>query len=74
MDTAKAKLHETDAKVAAKMSDADAKLAQLKVESINKAKELRKETDQKIDAFDETVVRKTKEAKSGISSWFGFGK
>lgn len=74
MDAAKAKLHDTDAKVAAKMYEADAKLAHLKDESINKAKELRKDTDQKIDAFDETVVRKTKEAKSGISSWFGFGK
>lgn len=56
------------------MSEADAKIDHLKGESINKMKELRKETDQKIDAFDETVVRKTKEAKSGISSWFGFGK
>jgi len=56
------------------MSEADANLAHLKADTISKAKEVRKETDQKIDAFDETVVRKTKEAKSGISSWFGFGK
>ena len=56
------------------MAEADKSIEHMKAESIAKAKELRKDTDKKIDEFDETVIRKTKEAKSGISSWFGFGK
>ena len=56
------------------MSEADAKIDHLKADSVEKMKELRKDADKKIDNFDETVVRKTNEAKSGISSWFGFGK
>ena len=56
------------------MAEADAKIDHLKAEGIQKAKELRKDTDKKIDEFDTTVIRKTQEAKSGIASWFGFGK
>ncbi|MCJ1471399.1 hypothetical protein MMC13_000038 [Lambiella insularis] len=74
VDDARSTLHDTDRKIVAKMSEAEAKVDHLKADSIAKAKELRQDTDKKIDQFDETVIRKTKEAKSGISSWFGFGK
>lgn len=33
-----------------------------------------KELNQSIDTFDKTVEKKAADAKSGISSWFGFGK
>lgn len=74
VDDARSTLHDTDRKIGAKMSEAETKMEQMKAESIAKAKDLRQDTDKKIDQFDETVIRKTKEAKSGISSWFGFGK
>ncbi|MCJ1382078.1 hypothetical protein MMC17_005190 [Xylographa soralifera] len=74
VDDAKATLHETDAKLSAKMAEADVKIDHLKADGLQKAKELRKDTDKKIDEFDTTVIRKTQEAKSGIASWFGFGK
>ena len=48
-----------------KISEAQAKAEAFKKDAI-------KETNQTIDKFDATVERKTKEAKSGISSWFGF--
>lgn len=38
------------------------------------AKDTRKDASASIDKFDKTVERKTSEAKSGIASWFGFGK
>ena len=75
---AKAKLSEADAKAYAKMAEADKKIGQLKDDGIAKFDHVRKETEkefhEKIDNFDKTVERKTAEAKSGISSWFGFGK
>ena len=37
-------------------------------------KDTRKEAHDAIDKFDKTVERKASEAKSGLSSWFGFGK
>ena len=78
VNDAKAKLSEADAKAYAKMAEADKKIGQLKDEGIAKFDQVRKETEkefhEKIDNFDKTVERKTAEAKSGISSWFGFGK
>ncbi|KKY18173.1 putative calcofluor white hypersensitive protein [Phaeomoniella chlamydospora] len=38
------------------------------------SKEAKAELNATIDQFDKTVEQKTSEAKSGISSWFGFGK
>ena len=38
------------------------------------SKEAKAELNATIDQFDKTVEQKTAEAKSGISSWFGFGK
>lgn len=44
-------------------------------EAQTKAKEYQVQTgksmNQAIDRFDETVEKKTSEAKSGVSSWFG---
>ena len=37
------------------------------------AKDARDVTMKKVDEFDATVERKAAEAKSGVSSWFGFG-
>ena len=49
-------------------------MSQLKNDSAAKFEETRKEAGRKIDQFDNKVEKKTSEAKSGISSWFGFGK
>lgn len=60
------------------MSEAEAKFEKLKnntASQFDKSKnDTKKEFNQSIDNFDKTVERKTAEAKSGISSWFGFGK
>ena len=68
---ARAKGNEIDKQLGQKLSQADAKLGQLKTDGANKFDEVRKETEKGIDQFDKTVERKTSEAKSGISSWFG---
>lgn len=60
------------------MSEAEAKFEKLKNDTasqFDKSKnDTKKEFNQSIDNFDKTVERKTADAKSGISSWFGFGK
>ena len=56
------------------MSEADRKMATLKAEAESKFKEAQKDAKKGIDDFDKTVERKAAEAKSGLSSWFGFGK
>ncbi|MCJ1308663.1 hypothetical protein MMC25_002316 [Agyrium rufum] len=71
---ARAKSREADVKIGKAVSDGEAKLGQLRNEGEAKLHQLSKETKQNIDKFDATVERKTSEAKSGISSWFGFGK
>ena len=77
VDSARAKANEADAKIGSKISQADAKFGQLKTGGVAKFGEVRKETGKElkdtIDKFDQTVEKKTAEAKSGISSWFGFG-
>lgn len=55
------------------MATAERELSKAKSEAESYAKEAKAETLKKIDDFDRTVERKTAEAKSGISSWFGFG-
>ena len=60
------------------MSEAEAKFERLKNDTasqFDKSKnETKKELNQTVDNFDKTVERKASEAKSGISSWLGFGK
>ena len=78
VDDIRAKTNEADAKIGAKLSEADAKFGQLKTDGVAKFEQVRKETGKElhdtVDKFDKTVERKTAEAKSGLSSWFGFGK
>lgn len=60
------------------MDEAKARAEQLEKEGLAKFDASRKEAEVKVNAavdnFDKTVERKAAEAKSGISSWFGFGK
>ena len=57
-----------------KVGEVGSKLAQLKADAGGKFDEARKDSRQKIDSIDKTVEKKTSEAKSGISSWFGGSK
>ncbi|KAL9098355.1 MAG: hypothetical protein Q9163_005977, partial [Psora crenata] len=57
-----------------KAGQAESKLDQLKHDSAASFDKSRKDAEKKIEDFDHTVERKAKEAKSGISSWLGFGK
>ena len=70
---ARKELHEADKTIAAKASQAESKLDQLKYDSAAQYDKSKQEAKQSIDKFDKTVEKKTAEAKSGISSWFGFG-
>lgn len=60
------------------MHEAGSKLDQMTddgTKSLDKAyKDTSKELQQTADNFDKKVNQKTSEAKSGISSWLGFGK
>ena len=73
INDARAKMHEADRSIAAKASQAESKLDQLKYDSAAQYDKTKQEAKQSIDKFDKTVEKKTAEAKSGISSWFGFG-
>ena len=72
------KVHETDAKIGAKVSEADTKLHQLAADGKTQLKQATKDTGRELketaDNFDHLVEKKASEAKSGISSWLGFGK
>ncbi|KAF6229715.1 hypothetical protein HO173_011362 [Letharia columbiana] len=78
VDDVRNKVHDADKTISAKVSEAEAKFEKLKnntASQFDKSKnDTKKEFNQSIDNFDKTVERKTAEAKSGISSWFGFGK
>jgi len=67
-------MHQADAHISAKVGEVENKLGQLKSESAASFERSKKDAEASIDKFDKTVERKTSEAKSGISSWFGFGK
>ena len=60
-----------------KVHEAEAKFEKLKNDTesqfVKSKEDTRKELNQVTDNFDKTVERKTSEAKSGLSSWFGFG-
>lgn len=75
---ARAKLNEADAKIGAKVNEAESKFQKLKSDGKTQFDQARKDTARELqetaDTFDKTVQTKTAEAKSGISSWFGFGK
>ncbi|CAO1602953.1 hypothetical protein XANCAGTX0491_006548 [Xanthoria calcicola] len=56
------------------MHEAGSKVDQLKDEGTKAFNDTSKELKQTADSFDKKVNQKTSEAKSGISSWLGFGK
>lgn len=60
------------------MGEAESKLDKFKHDSAAQFEKTKnttgKELNQSIDKFDQTVEKKAADAKSGISSWFGFGK
>ncbi|KAI4151057.1 MAG: hypothetical protein LQ340_003720 [Diploschistes diacapsis] len=56
------------------VGDVESKLSHLKSDAASKFEGARKDSKQEIDNFDKTVERKTAEAKSGVSSWFGSSK
>lgn len=74
----RAKVNEADAKLSAKAHEAEGKFQQLKADGSKQFDQARKDTARELnetaDKFDKTVEKKAAEAKSGISSWFGFGK
>ncbi|CAF9937035.1 hypothetical protein IMSHALPRED_010993 [Imshaugia aleurites] len=78
VDDVRSKVHDADKTISSKVSEAEAKFEKLKNDTasqFDKTKnDTKKEFNQSVDTFDKTVERKTSEAKSGISSWFGFGK
>ena len=67
-----------DAKVSKGVTIAENKAIELEKEAAKKFESIkeatRKDLSQTVDNFDKTVERKAAEAKSGLSSWFGFGK
>ncbi|KAI9813226.1 MAG: hypothetical protein M1827_004168 [Pycnora praestabilis] len=65
-DEARARLNQADAKLDNLRQDASKKISEV-------GKDTKEELHQTIDNFDKTAIRKTVEAKNGISSWFGFG-
>lgn len=78
VDDVRNKVHDADKTVSSKMSEAQVQFDKLKNDTasqFDKSKDdTKKEFNQSVDKFDKTVERKASEAKSGISSWFGFGK
>ena len=71
-------MQEADKTVSQKAGEAQGKFDKFKKDAGSQldktASETRKDVNESVDKFDKTVERKTSEAKSGISSWFGFGK
>lgn len=65
-----------DAKIGQKAHEADAKFHQLKADGTKQFTQAKNDTARELqetaDTFDKTVGKKTAEAKSGLSSWFGF--
>ena len=78
VDDARKSINSADKTISQKAGQIESKLDKFKHDSAAQfdktANETRKELNDSVDKFDKTVERKTSEAKSGISSWFGFGK
>ena len=78
MEEARRELERGDQILTEKAREARTKGLQFKSDAENKARQIGNETTKElketVDNFDKTVERKTKEAKTGIASWFGFGK
>ncbi|KAL8641193.1 MAG: hypothetical protein Q9228_001974 [Teloschistes exilis] len=78
VDNVRGEIKQADSIVTSKMHEAGSKVDQLKDEGTKHLKDAYKDTSKELqqtaDNFDKTVTKKTAEAKSGISSWLGFGK
>ncbi|KAI4245817.1 MAG: hypothetical protein L6R40_002345 [Gallowayella cf. fulva] len=74
VDNVRADIRNADKAINSKIHEAGNKLEQLKGEGSKTLDETSKELQQTADNFDKKVTQKTAEAKSGISSWLGFGK
>lgn len=74
VDNVRADIRQADRLITSKMHEAGSKVDQLKDEGTKALKDTSKELQQTADSFDKKVSQKTSEAKSGISSWLGFGK
>ncbi|KAL8870552.1 MAG: hypothetical protein Q9174_003432 [Haloplaca sp. 1 TL-2023] len=78
VDNVRGDVREADKIVTSKMNEAGSKVDQLKDQGSKQLKDISnqtsKELQQTADNFDKKVTQKTSEAKSGISSWLGFGK
>ena len=72
------KVSEADKKITREFGKAEGKVEQFSRDTANTLEKdkdtTRKTLSENIDKFDKTVEKKTSEAKSGLSSWFGFGK
>ncbi|CAM1500788.1 Fc.00g099500.m01.CDS01 [Cosmosporella sp. VM-42] len=64
---------EAGAKVDNALAEADKQIGRAQSNAKAYAKDTKAEALKAVDKFDTTVEKKTAEAKSGISSWFGFG-
>jgi vacuolar-type H+-ATPase subunit H len=53
------------------VGDAKSKLSEASSKAEQYRKDADKEMNKEVDKFDKTIEKKTSEAKSGISSWFG---
>ncbi|KAL8783096.1 MAG: hypothetical protein Q9213_004853 [Squamulea squamosa] len=74
VDNVRADIRQADKVINSKIHEAGTKVDQLKDEGAKALKDTSKELQQTADNFDKKVNQKTSEAKSGISSWLGFGK
>ncbi|KAI4181024.1 MAG: hypothetical protein LQ346_006869 [Caloplaca aetnensis] len=77
VDSVRHDISKADKVITTKMHEAGSKLDQVKDDGTKKLdaayKETSKDLKETADNFDKTVTKKTSEAKSGISSWLGFG-
>ena len=67
-------MREADRNLTQKAGEAEAKFDKFKSDTASQLEKTKNDAGKSIDKFDSTVERKTSEAKSGLSSWFGFGK
>ncbi|KAL8674645.1 MAG: hypothetical protein Q9168_000953 [Polycauliona sp. 1 TL-2023] len=73
-DDVRGNIRQADQVITSKMHEAGTKVDQLKDEGTKAFNDTGKQLQQTADSFDKKVNQKTSEAKSGISSWLGFGK
>lgn len=77
VDAMRGKISETDSKLTREFGKAEGKVEQFSKDAAktfqNDKNASSKQLSESIEKFDKTVEKKTADAKSGLSSWFGFG-